>query len=134
VLHPERTLEHDVAYGVRLLVDIAERSIAESPMQDPTTTVQAIDRLHDIVRQLAGRTFPDGHHRDEEGVVRLSEKSMSWDDRCSWTDPSHSASTDGRPFVFSFAREAVLSAYRASTGRTVLTRHGPGRSWPWLPA
>ena len=80
MIQPERTLEHDVAYGLRLLVDIAERSLADSPLQDPTTTVQAIDRLHDILRQLAGRTFPDGHHLDEEGVLRLIEKSMGWDD------------------------------------------------------
>jgi uncharacterized membrane protein len=80
MIEPERTLEHDVAYGLRLLVDIAQRSLADSPLQDPTTTVQAIDRIHDILRQLAGRTFPDGHHRDEQDVVRLIEKSMSWDD------------------------------------------------------
>ena len=42
--------------------------------------MQAIDRLHDILRQLANRAFPDGHHRDKEGVVRLIEKTMSWDD------------------------------------------------------
>ena len=40
----ERTLEQDVAYGMRMLVDMAERSLAESPFTDPTTAVQAIDR------------------------------------------------------------------------------------------
>ena len=38
-----------------MLVDIAERSLAESAFQDPTTAVQAIDRLHDCLRQLARR-------------------------------------------------------------------------------
>ena len=47
VLGLERTLDQDVAYGFRLLVDIAERSLADSPFLDPTTAVQAIDRLHD---------------------------------------------------------------------------------------
>ena len=61
----EPTLDEDVAYGVRLLVDIAERSLAESPFQDPTTAVQAIDRLHDILRQLGAAPFPDGRHRDD---------------------------------------------------------------------
>ena len=75
----EPTLEEDVAYGIRLLVDIAERSLAESPFQDPTTAVQAIDRLHDILRQLARRPFPDGRHRDEAGTVRLTVRSMSWE-------------------------------------------------------
>ena len=79
ILSLEPTLDEDVAYGVRLLVDIAERSLADSPFQDPTTAVQAIDRLHDILRQLARRPFPDGRHLDEAGRVRLTVRHMSWE-------------------------------------------------------
>ena len=79
ILSLEPTLDEDVAYGVRLLVDIAERSLADSPFQDPTTAVQAIDRLHDILRQLARRPFPDGRHLDEAGQVRLTVRTMSWE-------------------------------------------------------
>jgi len=79
VISLEPTLDEDVAYGVRLLVDIAERSLADSPFQDPTTAVQAIDRLHDVLRQLARRPFPDGRHRDEAGELRLTVKTMSWE-------------------------------------------------------
>jgi uncharacterized membrane protein len=79
VIKLERTLDQDVAYGIRLLVDIAERSLADSPLQDPTTAVQAIDRLHDILRQLVRRPFPDGRYRDEAGRIRLIVRSMSWD-------------------------------------------------------
>jgi uncharacterized membrane protein len=79
ILSLEPTLDEDVAYGVRLLVDIAERSLADSPFQDPTTAVQAIDRLHDILRQLARRPFPDGRHLDEAGRVRLAVRHMSWE-------------------------------------------------------
>jgi uncharacterized membrane protein len=50
VLGAERTHTRDPAYGFRKLVDIAERSIAD-PFDDPTTAVQAIDRLHDCLRQ-----------------------------------------------------------------------------------
>ncbi len=78
ILKLEPTLDEDVAYGIRLLVDIAERSLAESPFQDPTTAVQAIDRIHDVLRQLVNRPFPDGRHRDDEGVVRLTVPVMSW--------------------------------------------------------
>jgi uncharacterized membrane protein len=80
MLKPEPTLDRDVGYGLRLLVDIAERSLSESPFQDPTTAVQAIDRLHDILRQLARRPFPDGVHRDEAGEVRLVVRVPSWKD------------------------------------------------------
>ena len=79
ILQLEPTLDEDVAYGVRLLVDIAERSLADSPFQDPTTAVQAIDRLHDILRQLARRPFPDGRHRDDAGEIRLIVRTMSWE-------------------------------------------------------
>ena len=75
----ERTLDEDVAYGIRLLVDIAERSLADSPFQDPTTAVQALDRLHDILRQLGRRDFPEGVHRDNQGTVRLITRTMTWD-------------------------------------------------------
>ncbi len=50
----ERTLDEDVAYGFRMLVDMGERALSEGPFLDPTTAVQAIDRLHDGLRQLAG--------------------------------------------------------------------------------
>jgi uncharacterized membrane protein len=75
----ERTLDEDVAYGLRMLVDMAERALADSPFLDPTTAVQAIDRLHDCLRQLAPREFPDGLYRDAGGVVRLVVPVMDWD-------------------------------------------------------
>lgn len=75
----ERTLDKDVAYGLRLLVDIAQRSLSDSPLQDPTTAVQAIDRLHDCLRQIATRPLSDGLHRDDAGEVRLMEPVMDWD-------------------------------------------------------
>jgi uncharacterized membrane protein len=76
----ERTLDQDAAYGLRMLVDIAERSVSESPFLDPTTAVQAIDRLYDCLRQLAPRPFPDGRYRDEAGKVRLVTRTLTWDD------------------------------------------------------
>jgi uncharacterized membrane protein len=77
-LDTERSFNQDLAYGPRLLVDICVRSLAE-PF-DPTTVVQAIDRLHDFLRQLVHRRFPSGEYRDEAGTVRLVIKTVSWDD------------------------------------------------------
>jgi uncharacterized membrane protein len=74
----ERVHSEDTPYGIRKLVDIAERSIAQT-FNDPTTTVQALHRLHDLLRQLARRHIPTGEHRDEDGVVRLIERRLSWD-------------------------------------------------------
>ena len=78
VVGAERVHTEDVAYGLRKLVDIAERSIAQ-PFDDPTTTLQAVHRLHDLLRLLAVRPLPSGEHRDDTGVVRLVERTMSWD-------------------------------------------------------
>jgi uncharacterized membrane protein len=78
LIGPERVHTEDLAYGFRKLVDIAVRSIAQ-PFDDPTTAVQAVHRLHDLLRQLAPQTFPTGEHRDEDGVVRLLERTVSWE-------------------------------------------------------
>jgi len=74
----ERTLDEDVAYGFRMLVDMGERSLSESPFLDPTTAVQCIDRLHDGLRQLAGRVLPDGRLHDANDHLRVTVPAMSW--------------------------------------------------------
>jgi len=76
----ERTLDQDVAYGFRMLVDMAERSLSDSPFLDPTTAVQCLDRLHDGLRQLAVKEIPDGSHDDPAGRLRVTVPSMTWDD------------------------------------------------------
>jgi uncharacterized membrane protein len=78
LLGAERVHTEDLAYGFRKLVDIAVRSIAQ-PFNDPTTAVQALHRLHDLLRQIAPRPLPGGEHRDEDGVVRLVERRVTWD-------------------------------------------------------
>jgi uncharacterized membrane protein len=78
-LGPERTLNQDVAYGMRMLVDIAERSLASGPFADPTTAVQAVDRLHDLLRQLVRRPLHTGLHHDRQGVLRVTAPTATWD-------------------------------------------------------
>lgn len=66
----ERTLEQDLAFGFRQLTDIAERALSPA-VNDPTTAVQAIDVLHDLLRALVTRPWPAGCWRDEDGQARL---------------------------------------------------------------
>jgi uncharacterized membrane protein len=73
----ERTHEHDPAFGIRKLVDIAERASSD-PFDDPTTTVQAIDRLHECLRLLAGRRLPSGRYTDAAGAPRLLVRELQW--------------------------------------------------------
>ena len=66
----ERTMDQDVGYGIRRLVDIAERALSPG-INDPTTAVQVLDQLHDLLRRMvtAPQTWPV--RPDEEGTVRV---------------------------------------------------------------
>lgn len=66
----ERTLQRDVAFGFRQLADIAAKALSPG-VNDPTTAVEALDGLHDLLRRLATRALPTGVHADEEGRIRL---------------------------------------------------------------
>ena len=79
LLGPERTHDDDPSYGIRKLVDIAERSIASSPFEDPSTTVMALHRLYDCLRILADRDIPPGRRCDADGQVRLTMRVLDWD-------------------------------------------------------
>jgi uncharacterized membrane protein len=74
----ERTLTQDAAFGVRQLVDIALRALSPG-INDPSTAVQALDRIHDLLRRLAVRRFPS-RERDIDGVVRLILARPGWED------------------------------------------------------
>jgi uncharacterized membrane protein len=78
VFDNERSHVGDAPYGLRKLVEVAERSIASGPHDDPGTAVQAIDRIHDAVRQLSARRMPATHHRDDGGTVRLVTRELTW--------------------------------------------------------
>jgi uncharacterized membrane protein len=73
-----RTLYQDPGYGVRQLVDIAVRALSPA-VNDPTTAVQALDRLHGVLRAVAGRPDPSGVYVDGNGAVRLLVPAPGWD-------------------------------------------------------
>jgi uncharacterized membrane protein len=75
----ERTMDQDGAFGIQILVDIIERSLSEG-FTDQTTASQGIDRLHDILRSLAGRAFPSGRCSDAPGRERLIVPELDWND------------------------------------------------------
>jgi len=69
-LDSERTMEQDLAFGFRQLVDIAERALSPA-VNDPTTAPQAIDAVHDLLRALAFRQLPGGRSSGPDGRLRL---------------------------------------------------------------
>jgi len=78
-LGEERTFEQDPKYAIRLLVDIAIKALSPA-INDPTTAVQALDQIGDLLLRLGGRRLEVGTFRDASGRVRLVIPFPSWDD------------------------------------------------------
>ena len=75
----ERTFEQDPKYPLRLLVDIAIKALSPA-INDPTTAVQAIDQIEDLLRRLGRRALDAGCVQDEQGALRLVFPTPSWED------------------------------------------------------
>jgi uncharacterized membrane protein len=75
----ERTSEQDPKYPIRLLVDIAIKALSPA-INDPTTAVQAIDQIEDLLRRLGRRDLDAGYARDTDGIIRLVFPMPTWDD------------------------------------------------------
>jgi uncharacterized membrane protein len=78
-LGPTRTFEQDPRYAIRLLVDVAIRALSPA-VNDPTTAVQALDQIEDLLRRLGTRGLTRGFVRDEAGVVRVVFPAPTWQD------------------------------------------------------
>jgi uncharacterized membrane protein len=75
----ERTFEQDPKYAIRLLVDIAIKALSPA-INDPTTAVQALDHIEDLLRRLGRRRLEIGAIRDSGGTLRLVIPHPSWED------------------------------------------------------
>jgi uncharacterized membrane protein len=75
----ERTFEQDPKYAIRLLVDIAIKALSTA-VNDPTTAVQALDEIEDLLIRLGRRRLEVGDFRDALGKVRLSVIFPTWED------------------------------------------------------
>jgi uncharacterized membrane protein len=75
----ERTFEQDPKYPIRLLVDVAIKALSPA-INDPTTAVQTIDQLEDLLRRLGASELDAGYAADEAGVLRLIFPTPTWED------------------------------------------------------
>jgi uncharacterized membrane protein len=76
---PERTVERDPAFALRVLVDIAIKGLSPA-INDPTTATHAIDRIEDLLVDLAGRDLERSVVHDQQGKPRVILDSPTWDD------------------------------------------------------
>jgi uncharacterized membrane protein len=94
-LGEERTFEHDPAYAIRLLVDIAIRALSPA-VNDPTTAVQALDQIEDLLIRLSRRHLEGRAFRDVDGAVRLVVPSGTWNASANTARSCATANTSSR--------------------------------------
>ncbi|MBB5122488.1 hypothetical protein AF335_19190 [Streptomyces eurocidicus] len=75
----ERTFHQDLGFGLRQLSDIAQRALSPA-VNDPTTAVQCLDRIVQILAAVARRPLGALHHYDRKGAVRLVRELPGWTD------------------------------------------------------
>jgi uncharacterized membrane protein len=73
---------NDVTFGLRQLIDIAERALSPG-VNDPSTAVQCLDRAHNLLRTLAASRYPATRHHDDAGRLRVVTPQVGWDDHVS---------------------------------------------------
>jgi len=78
-LGEERTFTQDPKYSIRLLVDIAIKALSPA-INDPTTAVQALDQIEDLLIRLGRRRLEIGSFCDAAGSLRLLISFPTWDD------------------------------------------------------
>src|SRR5215217_3533204 len=78
-LGPERTIEQDPAFALRILVDIAVKALSPA-INDPTTAVHVIDRIEDLLILLAGRRLVGGTVCGASGRPRVVAPMPAWED------------------------------------------------------
>lgn len=78
-LGDERTFEQDPKYALRLVVDIAIKALSPA-INDPTTAVQALDQIEDLLIRLGHCQLDIGKYRDDRGALRVVVPFPRWDD------------------------------------------------------
>ena len=78
-LGSERTFEQDPKYAIRILVDVAIKALSPA-INDPTTAVQALDQVEDLLLRLGRVDLDGGRVRDGRGSLRLVFPVPTWED------------------------------------------------------
>jgi uncharacterized membrane protein len=71
VISPVREIDYDPGLGIRVIVDIANRSLSSS-YNDPYTARQALNQLRSVLRHVRRMPLGDWNIVDRDGRVRVS--------------------------------------------------------------
>ncbi len=73
VIGKNRTINQDLEFSIRRIVELAQRSLSPG-INDPTTALYCIDRLGQVFGRLAGRDIPSPIRYDATGQLRILTK------------------------------------------------------------
>ena len=76
---PERTLEQDPMFALRILVDIGLKALSPA-INDPTTGVLALDQVHRLLKATGRRRLRGEQVADADGVTRVIYRTPNWED------------------------------------------------------
>lgn len=114
-----RTVEHDSAFGIRQIVDMALRALSPS-INDTTTAVMCVDYLTAILARLAPRQIPASRCY-EKGELRVLTMGPTFEDLLAESFDQIRGSAKGNVAIML----RILGALQTIAGLTA----GPGRRW-----
>jgi uncharacterized membrane protein len=80
VLGDERTIEQDPAFAIRVMVDIADKALSPA-INDPTTAVQVLNHLSDVLRLIGTTDFSRSRWRADDAIrTGLVIPARSWEE------------------------------------------------------
>jgi uncharacterized membrane protein len=75
---PERTMEQDPTFALRIVIDIALKALSPA-INDPTTAVLGIDQVHRLLRSVGRRNLRTDEILDAAGRLRVIFRTPNWE-------------------------------------------------------
>jgi len=79
VFGDERMIDDDPAFAIRMLVDVAIKALSPA-VNDPTTAVQSLDRIEDLLRYASIKHLSVGVVVDKNQETRFIYSTPTWED------------------------------------------------------
>lgn len=119
-----RTVDQDVAFGIRQIVDIALKALSPG-INDTTTAIMCVDYLTAILVRIGERRIPSSH-RYEEGELRVIAKGPTFESLLSESFDQIRSNAKGNVAIMSRmlgAMETLASLTASPRRRHVLSEH-----------
>lgn len=120
----ERTMQQDVAYGIRQLVDIALRAMSTG-INDPTTTIEVLFRLGGILQEIELREMPPRAVEGDDGRRLLQPSDLGRADFVRYQFRQIRVAAIGQPGVIKVLVDVLGQAANELRRRGLDDRVGP---------